>query len=46
MIVVTFLVLAACIGWAVLAQNLVPSACELSTPPPDAGPLVCPTPAP
>ncbi|WP_290802455.1 hypothetical protein [Herbiconiux sp.] len=46
MIVVTLVVLAACVGWAVLAQTVVPSACVLSTAPADAGPLICPTSAP
>lgn len=45
-IVVTLVVLTACVLWALAAQSFVPNACELSTAPPDAGPLVCPTPAP
>lgn len=42
-IAVTLVVLTACVLWALAAQSLVPNACELSTTPPDAGPLVCPT---
>lgn len=42
-VVVTLVVLAACVLWAVAAQSLVPNACELRTAPPDAGPVVCPT---
>jgi len=46
-IAVAVVVLLACIGWAVLAEVLVTPACDLPTPPPNAGPLHCtPTPSP
>ncbi len=45
-IAVTVVILAVCVVWALAVQTLVPNACELSTPPANAGPLVCPTPTP
>ena len=38
---VVLVVLAACAGWAVLAEVMVTPACDLPTPPPNAGPLQC-----
>lgn len=40
-IAVAIVVLLACAGWAVLAEVLVTPACDLPTPPPNAGPLPC-----
>lgn len=40
-IVVAIVVLLACIGWAVLVETMVTPACDLPTPPPNAGPLHC-----
>lgn len=40
-IAVAIVVLLACIGWALLAEVLVTPACDLPTPPPNAGPLQC-----
>jgi hypothetical protein len=36
--------IAACVAWAVAAQDLVTPACALPTPLSNTGPLVCPTP--
>jgi hypothetical protein len=41
-VVVTIVILAVCVLWAIAVQTLVPDACELTTAPPNAGPLVCP----
>lgn len=40
-VVVGIVLLAACAGWAVLADRQGPTACELPTPPPHSGPLEC-----
>jgi len=45
-IIAAVLIVAACVGWAVLAQTLTTPACALPTPPPNVGTLVCPNPAP
>jgi hypothetical protein len=36
------LIVAACVGWAVLVQHAVPDACTYPTPPPNAQYLHCP----
>ena len=38
---VALVVLLACVGWAVLVEVMVTPACDLPTPPPNAGPLQC-----
>jgi hypothetical protein len=39
---VAIVVVAACVGWAVLVQGLVTPACDLAHPPSNAGYLDCP----
>jgi hypothetical protein len=41
-IAVAAAVVLACVVWALLAETLTTPACDLPTPPPAAGPLVCP----
>ena len=40
-VLVTVLIVAACVVWAVLAQTLTTPACDLPTPPANVGPLDC-----
>jgi hypothetical protein len=40
-VLVTLAIVVACVVWAVLAQTLTTPACDLPTPPPNAGPLEC-----
>ena len=40
-VLVTVVLVAACVVWAVLAQTLTTPACELPTPPANSGPLEC-----
>jgi hypothetical protein len=42
-LIVGVIVVAACVGWAVLAQTLTTPACDLPTPPSNVGYLECPT---
>lgn len=39
--VMSALIVLACIGWALLAQTVVPDACTYATPPPNAQVLHC-----
>lgn len=40
-VLVTAAIVVSCVVWAVLAQALVTPACDLPTPPANAGPLEC-----
>lgn len=39
---ISLIIIAACVGWAVLVQHLVPDACSYQTPPPRAQYMHCP----
>jgi hypothetical protein len=40
-VLVTVLIVAVCVAWAVLAQTATTPSCDLPSPPPNAGPLEC-----
>jgi hypothetical protein len=41
-LLVTLFIVAICVGWAVMVQHVVPTACSYPTPPPHAQYLDCP----